>query len=64
MADKTLTFEIDITGVSNEANELAKIELQLKNIKKEKQELENLARRGFASGEQVQIGRASCRERV
>lgn len=50
---KVISFEIDITGVSNEANELAKIELQLKNIKKEKQELERLAKRGFASGEQI-----------
>src|SRR5574343_351012 len=39
MADKTLTFKIDITGVSNEANEMAKIELQSKNTKKEKQKL-------------------------
>jgi len=39
MAEKTLSFKIDITGVSNEAAELAKIELQLKNIKKERAEL-------------------------
>ena len=36
MADKTLSFAIDITGVSQEAAELAKVELGLKNITKER----------------------------
>lgn len=53
MNEKVLSFNIDILGVSNEATELEKITLQLKNLKKEKQELERLARTGFASGEQV-----------
>ena len=50
---RTLSFNIDVLGVSNESQELAKIELQLKNIKKEKQELDKLARQGFASQEQL-----------
>ncbi len=37
--DKELAFNISITGVSNEASELAKLEIQLRNIKKERDEL-------------------------
>lgn len=44
MSDKTLSFGIEITGV-NEASELAKIELQLRNIKKEREELIKQANR-------------------
>jgi hypothetical protein len=39
MADKVLSFSISIDGVSNEATELAKLEIQLKNIKKERDAL-------------------------
>jgi len=39
MDEKTLSFNIDILGVSNEASELAKITLQLQAIKKERAEL-------------------------
>ena len=38
-SEKVLGFKIDIEGVSSEAQELAKLELQLKNIKKERAEL-------------------------
>jgi hypothetical protein len=54
MADKVLSFKIDIEGVSTESQELAKLEIQLKNIKKEKQELLKLSSKGFASKEQQQ----------
>ena len=55
MADKEreLGFKIVIDNVSNEAQELEKITLQLRNLKKEKQDLEKLASKGFASREQV-----------
>lgn len=39
MADKELSFAISIDGISAEATELVKIELQLKAIKKERDEL-------------------------
>lgn len=53
--DKVLGFTIDIKGVSNEAMELAKLELQLKNLKKERDELiKQSSKPGYmASKEQV-----------
>lgn len=53
MSDKQLSFSIVIDGISNEANELAKITLQLQNLKKEQKELYELAKNGFASKEQI-----------
>lgn len=54
MSDKTLTFNIAVEGVSNEATELSKLEVQLKNIKKERDELMKQAREGFASKKELQ----------
>lgn len=50
--ERVVGFRIDITGVSNESKELAKVEVQLKNLRKEKQELDKLAKKGFLSNEQ------------
>jgi len=54
MSDKTLSFNIVVDGVTNETTELAKLEVQLKNIKKERDELMKQARKGFTSKEQAQ----------
>ena len=43
MSDKTLTFKIDIEGVSTEANELARLEIALKGIKKQRDDLIKMA---------------------
>ena len=51
MSDKTLSFNIVVDGVSNEAEQLAKIEYQLRNIKREKSELDKMAAKGFLSNE-------------
>jgi len=51
--EKVLSFKIDVSGVSSEDNELAKLDLQIKNIKKEITELEKVARKGIASNEQI-----------
>ena len=52
--EKVLGFRIDIEGVTSEAEELAKLELQLKALKKEKLELQKLAGKGIASTEDIQ----------
>jgi hypothetical protein len=51
--EKIIAFKIDVSGVSNEDNALAKLDLQIKNIKKEITELEKSARKGIASNEQI-----------
>lgn len=52
MGNKELGFSIRIDGINTEANEIAKLEFQLKNLKKEKQELLETSRKeGFLSNE-------------
>ncbi|HPS56073.1 MAG TPA: hypothetical protein PLP05_10785, partial [Sedimentisphaerales bacterium] len=53
MSDKTLAFNIDIQGVSNEERELERLGVQLKNLKKETTELEKAAKKGIASDAQL-----------
>lgn len=62
-AEKTLGFSISINGISNEANELAKLEFQLKNLKKEKTELLKVSQQeGILSNENKQKLAAYNRE--
>jgi len=53
MSDKTLTFNIAVEGVSNEERELERLGVQIKNLKKETQELEKAAKKGIASDTQL-----------
>lgn len=49
MAEKTLSFKIEVQGVSNEAVTFEKIGIQIKNLNKELKELEKLAQKGISS---------------
>ena len=55
MADKNreLGFRVVLENVPNEAQELAKLIIQFKNLNKEINEFEKLARKGIASKEQI-----------
>ncbi len=55
MDEKTLSFSIQIDGISNEAMELQKITLQLQNLNKEYKDLQKSIKEqgGFASNDQL-----------
>jgi len=53
MAEKTLSFELDITGITAEEQEMSKLTLRVKELNKELRDMEKTISKGVASPEQL-----------
>ena len=54
MADKILGFRIDVQGASKEAQEIAKIELELSKLNEERKEALRLQKQGKATRKETE----------
>jgi len=64
MADKELSFSIRVDGISNEASEISKLEVELRNLRKEKEALMKVAQKEGVLTEDTKLKLAAYNKEI